>query len=109
MSLAEGIRTRLEETVGEVYFSDIAAHLERDAVFVVTEAELLVPCGVAVATDDVERVTTWIGRGALRKPSRAERAAWPDETGRTFRVVVVQPFVLVELVRQTSASSDPSV
>lgn len=108
MSLPEAIRVRLEETVGEVFFSDIAAHLERDAVFIVATGISLVACGVAVATDDVEQVGTWLAGGALRKPSQAERDAWPSAPGLTFRAIVVKPFVLVEAPTRTFASPYPS-
>lgn len=94
--LAEAIRIKLTESMGPVVYSDLAAHLHRDAVFVVARSLELVTCGVAVATDDVDRVQAWIASGDLRKPSRAEREAWAAGSG-SFTAVVVQPFVLVQL------------
>lgn len=94
--LSDAIRTKLTESVGPVGFGDIKAHLGRDAVFVVAPSLELVDCGVAVALDDVDTVRLWIETGALRKPSREERAEWL-ERGGTFLAVVVQPFVLVQL------------
>lgn len=108
MSLAEAIRVRLEESAGDVYVSDIAAHLERDAVFIVATGVSLIACGVAVATDDVEQVGAWLAGGALRKPSQAERDAWPREEGLTLRAIVVKPFVLVEAPTRTFGSPYPS-
>jgi hypothetical protein len=90
------IRGRLEETVGPVPYSDLVAHLGRDAVFVVSTAVSLVECGVSIALDDVEVVQGLIARGELRKPSAAERTSWAATPERTWTAVVVQPFVLVQ-------------
>lgn len=90
------IRARLEETVGPVPYSDLVAHLGRDAVFVVGPHVALVDCGVSIALDDVEVVQGLITRGELRKPSAAERAEWASTPERSFTAIVVQPFVLVQ-------------
>jgi hypothetical protein len=94
--MPDAIRESLTKRLGPVYFSDLKAHLERDGVFVVRADLDLVECGVAVATDDVALVTSWIEKAQLRKPSLAERDAWAKEEGRTWLAVVVQPFVLVQ-------------
>lgn len=96
MTLSEAVRAKLEQTAGPVFYSDIAAHLARDAVFVIARSVSLIECGVAVGTDDVTRVEAWVASGELRKPSRAERDAWPNEAGRRWLSVVVQPFILVQ-------------
>lgn len=92
----EAIRIKLEERIGPVFYSDLAAHLNRDALFVVAPSLSLLACATAVALDDVEQVTRWISSGELRKPSRGERDAWPLAEKRTWIAVVVQPFVLVQ-------------
>lgn len=96
MSVPEAIRERLKSRLGPVQFSDVKAHLDRDAVFIVRADLDLVECGVAVATDDVDQVRGWIDAGQLRKPSAAERREWPDQSERRWMAVVVQPFVLVQ-------------
>lgn len=93
---ADAARAKLEATIGPVRFSDLAAHLARDAVFVVAPSTSLVDCGVAVATDDVSTVERLVASGALRKPSAVEREVWKTEEGREWLAVVVQPFVLVQ-------------
>lgn len=100
--LADAIRQKLAESLGPVGYGDISAHLGRDAVFVVAPSLELVDCGVAVAMDEVETVRLWIESGALRKPSRDERAHWAAQGG-TFVAVVVQPFVLVQIDTTASA------
>lgn len=79
-----------------VMYSDLEAHLQRDAVFVVAPALPLIECAVAVAMDDVDVVRAWIDDGALRKPSRKERERWPSTEEQRWRAVVVQPFVLIQ-------------
>lgn len=96
MSLPEALRHALEKRLGPVEFSDLRAHLERDAVFVVARELDLVGCGVAVAGDEVGTVREWIEAGQLRKPSSAERSAWPDDPTRRWMAIVVQPFVLIQ-------------
>lgn len=96
LPLADAIRAKLTESVGPVGFGDVKAHLARDAVFVVAPSLDLVDCGVAVAMDEIETVKLWIDAGALRKPSRQERARWLEQGG-TFLALVVQPFVLVQV------------
>lgn len=98
MSLEEGIAMRLRETRGPVTYGDLKEHLERDAVFIAGPDLDLVDCGVAVAADDVDRVGQWIARGSLRKPTQAERDAWPDEKAQRWVAIIVQPFVIVQLV-----------
>lgn len=90
---AERLRENLEQIMGPVAHSDLVAHLARDAVFIVAPALSLLDCGVAIAMDDVEQVKTWVDAGALRKPTLAEREAWPEGV---WHSVVVQPFVLVQ-------------
>jgi hypothetical protein len=97
LTLEEGITLRLRETRGPVTYPDLAEHLARDAVFIVSPALDLVACGVAVATDDLDRVSAWIERGELRKPTQLERDAWPQETAPRWIAIIVQPFVLVHL------------
>ena len=94
--LRQATRDRLEQITGEVLYGDLTAHLQRDAVFVVASGVELLDCAVAIAMDDVDAVEPWLADGSLRKPSQQERVAWPEATGKKWRAVVVQPFVLVQ-------------
>lgn len=98
MQLEAAVRTRLEETVGPILFSDLRAHLERDAVFVVADEISLVDCGVSVAMDHVEQVGAWIDGGQLRKPGVQERLNWAVISGAAWLALVVRPYVLVQLL-----------
>lgn len=94
--LSQAIRIRLTETVGPVFYSDFAAHLARDAVFVVGPTLSIIECGVAIALDDVEVVGGWIQRGELKKPTQGERDTWPNDKNRRWTSLVVMPFVLLQ-------------
>jgi hypothetical protein len=90
------LRARLEESLGVVFSSDLAAHLKRDAVFVVGPALSVLDCAVAVARDDAPSVSAWIAEGALRRATPDERERWPREASRRWLALVVQPYVLVQ-------------
>ncbi len=100
MTYDEALRIKLAERLGPVFFSDLKAHLERDAVVIIAPTVALLEAAVAVASDDADRVGGWIRDGSMRKPSREERGRWPSEEGRTWLAVVVQPFVLVQDARE---------
>lgn len=96
MTLDVAIRARLEQTRGEVPVSDLFAHLDRDAVFIVAGTQSLVECGVAIAMDDVDRVRELIEASELRKPTLGERDHWRATPTARMVSIVVQPFVLVQ-------------
>lgn len=91
---ADTIRENLERMMGPILPSDLVAHVNRDAAFIVAPVRSLIDVGVAIALDDVEVVKGLIESGDLRKPSRSERDAWPPGV---WVSIVVQPFVLVQL------------
>lgn len=96
MSDPSELNARLQTECGEVFGSDLGAHLQRDVVLVVNAPLALLDCAVAIARDDTTAVSAWLAQGALRRPSPEERAAWPEATHRRWLAVVVQPFVLVQ-------------
>lgn len=96
MSDDSELRARLQTECGEVFGSDLGAHLQRDVVLVVCAPLTLLDCAVAIARDDTAAVSAWLAEGALRRPTTEERAAWPEATNRRWLAVVVQPFVLVQ-------------
>jgi hypothetical protein len=107
MSMPEALEGELKKRLGPVQYSDLRAHLERDGVFIVRADLDLVTCGVAVAMDDVDLVGAWLKEQKLRKPSLAERERWPQEEGRRWMAIVVQPFVLVQDAPDERAGQGP--
>lgn len=89
------MRATLAASMGPIEFSDIRAHLARDAVILVDASLDLLEVGEAVARDDKERVAAWIERGLVGKPSLAVIEAWSKTPGAAWTALVVQPFVLL--------------
>lgn len=97
------MRETLAASVGNVYFSDLRAHLARGVVIVLAPSLDIVDVGEALARDDKARVQAWIEAGALRKPSLVELELWAKIADDRWESLVVAPFVLV---RQREAPAD---
>ena len=89
------MRDGLLATLGVVFYSDLRAHLKRDAVIVVAAALDLVEAGAALAENDVARVEQWIRSGLLSKPGAADIERWSIDREARFDSLVVAPFVLI--------------
>ncbi len=90
------LRARLAEQIGDCLASDLNAHIERRAVFVVDVTISLFDAALAIAEDDAETVQYWIECQKLRRPSAKEAQHWKATPDASFRSVVVQPYVLVQ-------------
>jgi hypothetical protein len=51
---------------------------------------------MAIARDNAHAVNAWLTLGTLRRPTPDERTLWRSTPERTWRAVVVQPFVLIQ-------------
>ncbi|MDI3283023.1 DUF2288 domain-containing protein [Polyangium sp. 15x6] len=89
------MRERIAETLGDVHWSDLRAHLARDAVIIVDDALDLLDVGVALAKNDVPSVDAWIRAGKLQKPTAEELTRWSLDASTRFLAAIVQPFVLI--------------
>jgi len=96
MPLSSEDRARIAATLGEAQGSDLAAHLKRDAIFVVSSEQDLLAVAIAVAEDDAVAVGTWLDAGELRRPTEAEGQAILAEPERPWRTAIVQPFVFAQ-------------
>lgn len=89
------MRESLAESMGPIQFSDLRAHLSRDAVIVVSPTLDLLDVGEAVAKDDKAKVEAWIQAGLIGKPTLEMLEHWATRSGDAWTALVVQPFVLV--------------
>jgi hypothetical protein len=89
------MREELARSLGPVQFSDLRAHIARDAVIVVHVSLDLLEVGEAIARDDKMRVAEWIEAGLVGKPSLEVLDRWAKVEGPAWTSLVVQPFVLV--------------
>ena len=83
-------------SLGPVRFSDLRAHLVRDAVILVDSALALAEVADVVARDDKALVGAWVEAGKLSKPPRELLERWENTEGDVALSIVVQPFVLVQ-------------
>ncbi|KAF0218334.1 MAG: hypothetical protein FD174_2951 [Geobacteraceae bacterium] len=89
-------REELALTVDETEWEWLKAHLERGVVIVVSPELDLVAAGQKMAADDAATVKTWIDAGKLAKPSVEQIAAWDADNDRTFRMLVISPYILIQ-------------
>jgi len=87
---------RINATLGTALGSDLAAHLQRDVVMLVSPPLGLLDCAMAVARDDAAAVSAWLATGALRRPDPTERDLYLATPERQWRSVVVQPWVFIQ-------------
>ena len=84
--------TRIEE----VEWHWLRLHLERDAVIIVAPQLDLAEVAARIAADDAPTVSAWNAAGRLSKPSLEQIGAWNAEPARRFRMLIVQPYVLIQ-------------
>jgi hypothetical protein len=88
-----GIRAKLANDIGQVPWSYLAPHaLAGNLLFVDPELPLD-DVGLAISSNQTDRVQHWLKSGDLLKIEAIHAAQWED--GRTeFEALVVLPFVL---------------
>lgn len=89
------MRDELKASLGPTHFSDLRAHIARDAVIVVDASLDLLDVGEAIARDEAARVDAWVKSGLVKKPTLEMLERWSHLEGEAFTSLVVQPFVLV--------------
>ncbi len=75
-------------------------HLNRDALVVVAPGLDLLEAGLAVAQDEVQTIQGWLSQNRLAKPSAAQIETWNESPDRKFRILIVQPYVLIQEIIQ---------
>lgn len=94
------LRERLEKDLGEVEWERLVPHLKRDVLIIVDESLDLVEVALGVSEDDSERVGQWVAAQKLVKPTKEQVEQWDEEPEKLFPVLIVKPFVLMQLPRQ---------
>lgn len=92
----DDLRAELEEMVDEATWEDLIPHAQREGVLVVNPALDLLEVGVAIASDNVPTVQTWIGNQSLYKPSQEQIRHWDTTPEKRFNALIIQPFVLIQ-------------
>ncbi|MCH2109053.1 MAG: DUF2288 domain-containing protein [Polyangiaceae bacterium] len=89
------ILSALKEKGGLGEFSDIEAHLSRDAVFLVSPALTLEEVALAVAKDKSSQVEAWIHRAQVSRPREEQIENW-RKGSQKLQTMIVAPFVFVQ-------------
>jgi len=89
---------RFSRDLAETSWKDLRFHLQRDAIITVAAELNLIDAATAVAQDDKIRVEAWIAAGHLAKPTAEQVASWEQDQEKPFRMLIVQPFILVQAV-----------
>jgi len=87
---------KLVDEIEVVEWHWLRSHLERGALIVVDPALDLADAAARISADDTVQVGAWIAAGRLAKPTREQIAAWDEEPIRAFRMLIVQPYILIQ-------------
>lgn len=96
--MSSDFRKQFERDLAEVGWKDLRIHLQRDAIILVAADLDLLEVAIAVAEDRKEQVADWISGAQLSKPTAEQVAAWEGALEKPFRMLIVQPFILVQAV-----------
>lgn len=96
------LRTKLDSERADLTWEHLETSGHLDAIVVVANDLDLADAGVALANNDVANVQAWLASGRLHRPGDVELATWRAAPERTFEMIVVQPFVLVQLKGEAS-------
>ncbi|MBB5353534.1 hypothetical protein HNR46_003795 [Haloferula luteola] len=86
---------KISKYTGEVAWSYLRPHFQRDALLWVDPELNLEEVAKAFTDDDTSRVANWLGNGDLVRVGQLHAAQWEDGE-ELFTAVVVTPFVLMQ-------------
>ncbi len=87
---------QFKKDLAEVCWKDLRIHLQHGGIIIVTEGLDLIDVAVAVAEDRKPQVEAWIADGALTEPGSEQIETWETELEKPFRLLIVQPFILIQ-------------
>lgn len=89
-------REELLMQVDQARWEWLKPHFHRGALIVVDGMLELAEVGERIAADDTATVQSWLASRMLAKPTAEQLAAWEQLPDRSFAMLVVSPFVLVQ-------------
>lgn len=92
------VHKELKESIGQVTWADLRKHLVRDVIILVDPGIALLEAAIKVAENDQDQVSRWIADGLLTKPNSQQLEHWEKNLTVPFLSVVVQPFVLAQIL-----------
>ena len=96
--MSDILREKLLAEMDHTDWAMLKPHQARNSVLVVSPLIDLVDVGIAVASDDVDKIKSLQLSKDLRPPTPAEVVAWNQDDKQKFaKMIIVQPFVLIQL------------
>lgn len=89
-------KEELALSIDEAPWDLLRAHLERGGLIVAARELDLAEAGKKLADDDAAAIGGWIESGKLTKPSAGQIAAWDAASGKTFNMLIISPYVLIQ-------------
>jgi hypothetical protein len=96
----EELRQKLKAEVDQAPWSALVRHFAFGRVYVVRSPWNLIDAAVALHQDAKNEVQAALAQKLLEQPTDAEAQAWM-ETSASFDMLVISPFVLIQLVGDT--------
>lgn len=90
------LRAELAQNIDEAEWNWLIPHVQRDAVIFVADQLDLLDVGVAIASDNVASVQTWIDEQLIHKPFTTQISDWNGDRTKRFHSLIIQPFVLIQ-------------
>lgn len=87
-----------QRDLAEVSWRELRVHQQRDAIIMIAGELDLIEAAVAVADDEKDKVEQWVAAGLVGKPDKEQVEAWESDLDRPFRMLIVQPFILIQSV-----------
>ncbi len=94
--MSDDLKQELTNMIGPAQWFWLKPHVARDAIVIVNPQLELAEVGVAIATDNVQRVQRWIGEQLITKPTVEQLQAWEKDQAQQLTSLIVQPYVLVQ-------------
>lgn len=84
--------------IAEISWRELKIHLQRESIITVAGELDLITVAVAVAEDDSNMVEGLIAAEQLGKPTEAQLKYWEKHQKVSFRMLIVQPYILIQEV-----------
>ncbi|MEL6249828.1 MAG: DUF2288 domain-containing protein [Cyanobacteria bacterium J06554_6] len=94
--MSDDLKQELTNMIGPAQWFWLKPHVARDAIVIVNPQLELAEVGVAIATDNVQRVQRWIGEQLITKPTVEQLQEWEQDQTQHLNSLIVQPYVLVQ-------------
>ena len=96
--MAEADRDKIRSEIEKVDAAALLPHHHRGALLILDPDTDLLDTAVAIASDDANVVAALVAEGSLVKPTLSQLADWCVDLERRFQFVILQPYVLAQIL-----------